>query len=119
MPASFWERDAEYRRRIGVIVPFVLAAYAILFFATGRIQYEDIPHFIGWKGELEILPEITVLPELESVVAEPRPEEASANETVALDLVSKGNVPAASAEPSKKAANGEAIDGEATVGQIR
>ncbi len=117
MPANFWERDAEYRRRIGVIVPFVLAAYAILFFASGRIQYEDIPNFIGWKGELEILPEITVLPELASVAAEPAPEEASANETVALDLTSKGDVQAAQAEPSKQAARSDAIAGEATVGE--
>ena len=79
MPASFWERDAAYRRRIGVIVPFVLTAYAILFFATDRIQYEDIPRFIGWKGELEVLPEITVLPELATIATDPLPNEAAAN----------------------------------------
>jgi len=93
MPATFWERDAAYRRRIGLIVPLVLAAYAILFVATDRIRYEDIPRFIGWKGELEVLPEITVVPEIESVAAEPLPHEQIVRETVALDLTPKGDVP--------------------------
>jgi TonB family protein len=94
MPASFWERDAAYRKRLGVIVPFVLVAYALLFFATNQIRYEDIPRFIGWRGELEVLPEITVVPEIESVEAEPAPNERVENETVALDLTAKGDVPA-------------------------
>ena len=103
MPASFWERDAEYRRRIGLIVPFVLAAYAILFFATGRFQYEDIPRFIGWKGELEVLPEITVMPELATIATEPMPQEAVVRETVALDLASKGDVPPTHDKPTEEA----------------
>lgn len=106
MPASFWERDAEYRRRIYLIVPFVLAAYTILFFATGRIQYEDIPRFIGWKGELEVLPEITVLPELATMEAEPRPNQETSSETVALDLAAKGDVMAAGDKPSATPAEG-------------
>ena len=111
MPASFWERDAAYRRRIGVIVPFVLTAYAILFFATDRIQYEDIPRFIGWKGELEVLPEITVLPELATIATDPLPNEAAANETVALDLTRKGEINAADVEP--KPTQSESTKGDA------
>ena len=102
MPASFWERDAEYRKRIGVIVPFVLAAYAILFIATDRIQYEDIPRFIGWKGELEVLPEITVMPELATIATEPLPNKEVTRETVALDLTPKGEVPAETEKPAEK-----------------
>lgn len=105
MPASFWERDAAYRKRMGVIVPLVLAAYALLFFATNRIRYEDIPRFIGWRGELELLPEITVVPEIESIETEPAPNEPVTRETVALDLAPKGEVaaePAAQVEPEAK-----------------
>lgn len=93
MSASFWERDAAYRRRIGIIVPVVLAAYAILFLVTNEIRYEDIPRFIGWRGELEVLPEITVVPEVESIEAVPAPAEEVVRETVALDLATKGDVP--------------------------
>ncbi|HEU4929443.1 MAG TPA: TonB family protein, partial [Candidatus Krumholzibacteria bacterium] len=102
MPASFWERDAAYRKRIGLIVPVVVAVYAILFIATGRFQYEDIPRFIGWKGELEILPEITVMPELATIATEPRPNEEVARETVALDLAPKGEMPADTEQPTEQ-----------------
>ena len=112
MAASFWERDAQYRRRIGVIVPFVLTAYAVLFLATDRLQYEDIPRFIGWKGELEVLPEITVMPELATIAAEPLPAQAAGNETVALDLTAKGDVRAASDEPSPQPAEGSSTNSE-------
>ncbi len=115
MSASFWERDAAYRKRIGVIVPFVLVAYAVLFFATNQIRYEDIPRVIGWRGELEVLPEITVVPEIESVEAEPAPSQNVARETVALDLATKGDVPAepaAQAGPDVKARTVEAAEGK-------
>jgi protein TonB len=93
MPATFWERDAAYKRRINVIAPCVVAAYAILFFATDQIRYEDIPRVIGWRGELEVLPEITVVPTVLSIEAEPAPREETPRETVALNLSSKGDMP--------------------------
>ncbi len=92
MPATFWQRDAAYRRRINIIVPFVLAAYAVLFLTTAEYRYEDIPRYIGWRGEIEVLPEITVVPEVLSVVAEPAPNQTNPKETMALDLTSKGDV---------------------------
>jgi TonB family protein len=92
MPATFWERDAAYRRRIAIILPFVLVAYVVLFLSTGRFRYEDIPKFIGWRGELELLPEITVLPEIPSMEAEPRPHEKQVRETMALDLAPKAEL---------------------------
>lgn len=92
MSVTFWERDTAYKRRIRLIVPLVLAGYAALFLSAGRVRYEDIPRFVGWKGELELLPEITVIPELESVAAEPAPRTGVVNETVALDLTPRGEV---------------------------
>ncbi len=92
MPANFWERDAAYRKRIGLIVPIVLAAYTVLFLATDRIRYEDIPRFIGWRGELEILPEITVIPDVVSVAEEAAPPQNVPRETVALNLTTRGDV---------------------------
>ena len=118
MPASFWERDAAYRKRIGVIVPFVLLAYVILFVATDQIRYEDIPRVIGWRGELEVLPEITVVPEVASVAAEPAPSEEVARETVALDLATQGEVrdePAPQVEPEVKPRIVEPVEGKAEI----
>lgn len=92
MRASFWDRDAAYRRRIQIIVPMVIAAYAVLFFATDRFRYEDIPRFIGWRGELEVLPEITVVPDVASLVADPAPHEDEAREAVSLDLAPSGDI---------------------------
>jgi len=108
MPASFWERDAAYRKRLSVIVPFVLVAYAVLFVVTNQIEYEDIPRVIGWRGELEVLPEITVVPALESIESEPEARARGAREdkeTVALDLAPRGDVqgePAHEAKPQVK-----------------
>lgn len=92
MPATFWERDAAYKRRIRLILPIVLVVYAAVFLSTGHLRYEDIPRYVGWRGELQLLPEITVIPELESVEAEPAPREAVVEQTVALDLTPTGEV---------------------------
>jgi TonB family protein len=118
MPASFWERDAAYRRRLSVIVPLVLAAYAVLFFATDRIQYEDIPRFIGWKGELQLVPEITVIPEIASVEAKPVPNKTQpVPQTLALDLAPVGEIRESPAQPAEEVQPRvvEASDGTAQI----
>ncbi len=118
MPATFWERDAAYKRRIRIIVPFVLAAYVVLFVTTDRFRYEDIPRFIGWKGELEVLPEITVVPEVASIESEPAPREEVARETVALDLSAKGDVhdePAPQVQPQVQPRIVEPAEGKAEI----
>jgi TonB family protein len=92
MPASFWERDAEYRRRIALLVPIVLAAFAALFLSSDKFRFEEIPRYVGWRGDLELLPEITVISEVTSRRADPAPQEESVEETVALDLAELGEV---------------------------
>jgi TonB family protein len=93
MATSFWERDAAYRRRISIIVPIVVTAYAVLFFTTDRIRYEDIPRMVGWKGELQLMPEITVVSEINSAEAEPMPKKVKAvPQTMALDLAPVGEI---------------------------
>lgn len=121
MAVTFWQRDAAYKRRIRLIVPLVLAGYATLFLATGSVRYEDIPRYVGWRGELELLPEITVMPEIASVEAEPAPREDVVQETVALDLTPRGEVetdqpPPVLAEPKPRIA--EAAEGTQEVRSI-
>jgi TonB family protein len=121
MSATFWQRDAAYKRRIRLIVPAVLAAYAALFLAAGSVRYEDIPRYVGWRGELELLPEITVVPEVASIEAEPAPREEVVRETVALDLTPRGEVetdqpPPVEAEPKPRIA--EAAEGTQEVRSI-
>lgn len=70
----------------------VIAAYAVLFLTTDRFRYEDIPRFMGWRGELEVLPEITVVPDIASLAAEPAPHEDVVREAVTLDLAPSGDI---------------------------
>jgi periplasmic protein TonB len=120
MAASFWERDAAYRRRISVIVPLVLTAYAVLFFATDRIRYEDIPRVIGWRGELQLLPEITVVPEIGSAEAVPMPhKEEAVQQTMALDLAPVGEIRDAPPVPTETEVRPRVVEAAEGDAQIR
>ena len=71
MPTSYWDREASYRKRIGIIIPVAIVLLLAPFFLTGRIKYQEVSHFVGWHGPIELLPEITVEPEPASPPASP------------------------------------------------
>lgn len=86
MPGRSWDNDASYRRRLIVILPGVLLALAALVFFTRRMAPTDIYKYVGWRGELELLPEITIVPDRPAPDATPARTGENRDETVALEV---------------------------------
>lgn len=68
-----WERDEAYRRRLWVITPVAVLFVTALFLSSDHVSFQDLDHHIGWKGELRLLPEITIVTEEEELSEEHHP----------------------------------------------
>jgi protein TonB len=86
MPASYWDREASYRRRIGVIIPVAAGLILVAFLLSGRFEYQEVSRFVGWRGPIELLPEITVEPDVATPQVLPAAASPEVRETVALDV---------------------------------
>jgi protein TonB len=76
------QRDATYRRRLTVVSTIVIATASIVVVVMApRLARRESSKWVGWKGELELLPEITIEPDIVAPQAAPapRPEPAPAN----------------------------------------
>jgi len=80
------QRDASYRRRIALISTLVVVSLSTVVFFAQRYARLASPKYVGWKGELELLPEITIEPEVAATQAAPAPRPVTAREKVALDV---------------------------------
>jgi len=58
-----WERDRAYHRRILKIVPVAFAIVIFLFLTSDQVSIQEIEQQVGWSGEMQILPEITIVPD--------------------------------------------------------
>lgn len=83
---DIWERDASYRRRLALITAIVIPTIAIIGIGTFRHARRDAPRMVGWKGDLELLPEITIEPDVVAEEAAPAPKPESSPANVALDV---------------------------------
>jgi TonB family protein len=71
MPGHTWDNDSSYRRRLAAILPLVIVMLAALMYATRRMTPDNMFKFVGWQGELELMPEITILPDVPAPEATP------------------------------------------------
>lgn len=58
-----WERDRAYYKRIIKIVPMAFAVVLFLFMTSDQVSLTELNQQVGWKGEMRILPEITIIPD--------------------------------------------------------
>lgn len=71
---DFTQRDSSYHRRLGLISGLVVVLLAAVVVGGQRYVRSDSPKFVGWKGEMELLPEITIEPEVFAPEIAPVPE---------------------------------------------
>lgn len=72
-PMDLQERDASYHRRLGLIGSVVVASLLVVVIAGQRWAHRNDPIFAGWKGEMELLPELTIEPDVVTPQAAPEP----------------------------------------------
>jgi TonB family protein len=86
MAGRIWDNDASYRRRVLAILPMVLVLLATLVFVTRHMAPGDVFKHVGWRGELELMPEITIIPDVPAPDAPPAAGGKPEEEPVVLDL---------------------------------
>jgi TonB family protein len=58
-----WERERAYHKRILKIIPIAIAAVLFLFLSSDQVSIVELEKRVGWRGEMRILPDITILPD--------------------------------------------------------
>ena len=86
MPVSYWERERAHRVRLLVAVPISAIIVVFLFLFSDRLSLSEIEKAIGWKGELRLLPEVTILPDTDPFSSPEEQSELSAMSSLDLDL---------------------------------
>jgi TonB family protein len=109
MPGHSWDNESSYRRRLAAILPVVVILLASLVFITRRMAPIDIFKVVGWHGEMELMPEITVIPDVPAPDAAPAQSGRNPDQTVMLDLAEvpgdfDANPPRIESEPAEKLA---------------
>jgi TonB family protein len=56
-----WERDEAYKKRVLKIIPVALAAVLFLFLTSDQVSMTELDKQVGWKGEMRVLPEISIM----------------------------------------------------------
>jgi protein TonB len=85
------QRDALYRRRLAIIASIVIPALLLVAVGAVRNARRDASVQVGWKGDMELLPEITIEPEVPAQEAAPAPEPEATPEPVALELAERSD----------------------------
>jgi hypothetical protein len=58
-----WERDRAYHKRIAKIIPVAFAIVLLLFLTSDQVSLTELEKHVGWKGEMRVLPEISIIPD--------------------------------------------------------
>ncbi len=83
---SIWQREQAYRRRLYYLTPVAAVLMTLLFITSDRIPYREIEQQVGWKGEMRLLPEITIIPDNQETSSEERLRRLNTMTSVNLDL---------------------------------
>jgi TonB family protein len=109
MSGRTWDSDISYRWRLAIILPVVVLLIAATVFMSRRVTPEEIYKYVGWRGELELMPEITVIPDVPAPDASPAETGKNTEQTVLLDLADapgefEANPPRVENKPQKEIA---------------
>ncbi len=70
---DFQNQDSSYHRRLGLISGIVITTLCVTVLAGQRYVLDNQPKLVGWRGEMQLLPEISIEPEVAVVPAEHDP----------------------------------------------
>ncbi len=86
MNDRIWQREQDYRRRLRGAAPIAVVVVALLFLASDHISFQEIERHIGWKGELRLMPEITIIPDNDEANIQEQQRKLATMSTIDLDI---------------------------------
>lgn len=81
-----WDYEQAYRRRLMIITPIAAVAMTVLFLTSEHIPFREFERQVGWKGEMHLLPEITVLPDQDATTSKDRDSDVEAMTSLDITL---------------------------------
>jgi len=88
MHRSYHDRESDYRKRLALVAPISVLLVSLFFFLSDVVPYREIEKRLGWEGAVELLPEITIIPDndpFEEILEQSRPRALAALEIEELD----------------------------------
>jgi TonB family protein len=91
MNGGIWNRERAYRRRLYILTPVAAVLMVLLFLTSDRFPYREIEKYVGWEGEMRLMPEITIVPDKEDITSEERRMRLESMTSIDLDLAEVPN----------------------------
>lgn len=82
-----WERDRAYHKRLLRIVPIALVLVLLLFATSDQVSMNELEKHVGFKGEMQLLPEISIMPDDDPFTSFERHTQTTFTTSVNLDLI--------------------------------
>lgn len=58
-----WEREQAYHKRLLRIIPVAFMIVLLLFVTSDQVSMTQLETYVGFKGEMQLLPEISIIPD--------------------------------------------------------
>ena len=87
MPISYQDKEQSYRKRLLLIAPIAVLAILLLFITSDMVPQTVLDKTFGWKGALQVLPDITIVPGSETFESFPLERQLRTMSSINLDLI--------------------------------
>jgi len=104
MSITYRDKENQYRKRLLIIIPFAVAAMIGLFISSDIIPDQVLERSFGWQGPLQVLPDITVIPDndpFESVAQERQLRVLTSIDLDVKDETAEGEAPQKATNPNE------------------
>lgn len=63
MALTYGKKEDDYRKRLLIILPISSLLVGLLFITSDVVPYSELEKRVGWEGETQLLPEVTIVPD--------------------------------------------------------
>jgi len=91
MPVTYRDRERSYRKRLLIIAPFAVLAVALLFITSDMVPTTVLDRTFGWKGAMQVLPEITIISGSDPFESFAKERELRTMSSIKLDVLEATN----------------------------
>jgi TonB family protein len=82
-----WEREQAYHKRLLRIIPIAFVIVLLLFVTSDQVSMTDLDTHVGFKGEMQLLPEISIIPDNNPFTSLEKHSELRLMTSMDLDIV--------------------------------